>query len=352
VSVRELDPADDPRWERFVAARSDALVFHHPAWLRAVCRAQGYESLVLAHHDLDGRLDGVLPLAFKRGWVTGRRLVSLPHTPVAGPLAAADQVAADLSTAALQRARDRGARLELKTRARALDGACPDLQGVEWSTTFVLTLPGEAPEQLRFGNSRNHRRIRWAVGKAEREGVQVRDAESVADVQAWHALYLSTMRTHAIPPRSLRFFAALWDDLRPLGMLRLVLAEQGRRLLAGSVFLMLGSTVFYAYNGRRRDALALRPNDLIQWRAIHDAARAGFRRYDFGEVEDDQHGLAEFKAKWGAEPEPLYRYMHPPPGRATDRQALAHVHRWGERLWRRLPLAATARVGDLVYRRL
>lgn len=351
MSVTELGPADDRRWERFVASQPGALVYHHPGWLRAVCRAQGYEPLVLAHHDVRGVLDGVLPLAFKRGWATGRRLVSLPHTPVAGPLATGDESAADLAAAALERARDEAARLELKTSSPAVGGACQDLRPIAWSTTFVLVLPDD-PARVRFGNSRNHGRIRWAVGKAGREGVTVRNAESPADLRAWHALYLATMRTHAIPPRPLRFFAALWNELRPGGLLRLVLAEQRGRLLAGSIFLMLGSTVFYAYNGRRPDALGLRPNDLIQWHAIHDAARAGFRRYDFGEVESDQHGLADFKSKWGAEPEPLYRCLHPPPRSAADPRALMHARHWGERLWRHLPLAATARVGDLVYRRL
>jgi CelD/BcsL family acetyltransferase involved in cellulose biosynthesis len=351
VSVTELGPADDRLWERFVASQPDALVYHHPAWLRAVCRAQGYEPLVLAHHDAAGRLDGVLPLAFKRGWATGRRLVSLPHTPVAGPLAMGDEAAADLAAAALERARDEAARLELKTRLPAVGGACPQLRAIAWSTTFVLMLPDD-PAQVRFGSTRNHGRIRWAVGRAVREGVTVRSAESPEDVRAWHALYMATMRAHAIPPRPLRFFAALWDELRPIGLLQLVLAEQRGRLLAGSMFLMLGSTVFYAYNGRRAEALGARPNDLIQWHAIHDAARAGFRRYDFGEVENDQHGLAEFKAKWGAKPEPLYRCLQPPVRRAADARALMHARRWGERLWRHLPLAATARVGDLVYRRL
>jgi CelD/BcsL family acetyltransferase involved in cellulose biosynthesis len=351
VSVTELGPADDQRWERFLTRRPDALVFHHPAWLRALCRAQGYEPLVLAHADAAGGLDGLLPLAGKRGWATGRQLISLPHTPVAGPLAVEDETAADLAAAALERARHAGARLELKTRARALDGTRADLRGRPWSTTFVLTLPDD-PEQVRFGTSRNHGRIRWAVRRAGREGVTVREAESPADLRAWYALYLATMRTHAVPPRPLRFFTALWEELRARGLLRLLLAEQGTRLLAGSMFLMLGSTVFYAYNGRRGDALGLRPNDLIQWHAIHDAVRAGCRRYDFGEVEDDQAGLAGFKSKWGAEPEQLYRYLHPPPGKVSDPRALGLAWRWGERVWRHVPLAATARIGDLVYRRL
>jgi len=351
VSVVELTSSDAPRWEAFVAARAEALIYHHPAWLDAVVAAHGYQALVLGHEDQSGLLDGVLPLLRKRGLLTGRRLVSLPHTPVAGPLVARPDVAARLAAAALERARASGARLEIKTGAQGLVGGGSSLSATPWSTTYVLALP-EDPAAVRFGNSRNHGRIKWAVGKSHKEGVALREAGSEADVRAWHALYLETMRQHAIPPRPLAFFAVLWDRLAGPGMLRLLLAERDGVLLAGSIFLMYGSTVFYAFNGRRADALHLRPNDLIQWKAIHDAARAGFRRYDFGEVEDDQHGLAEFKAKWGAVAEPLCRLVDPPLDAAGHHGALERLRHVGRRAWRRLPLPATARVGDLVYRHL
>lgn len=111
--------------------------------------------------------------------------------------------------------------------------------------------------------------------------------------------------------------------------------------------------MFYAFNGRRPEALGLRPNDLIQWHAIHDAAKAGYRRYDFGEVEDDQRGLAEFKGKWGAAPEQLFLHLDPPTTDSANQQrTLQGVRRWGESAWRRVPLGVTAYVGDVLYRRL
>src|SRR5439155_16223323 len=123
-------------------------------------------------------------------------------------------------------------------------------------------------------------------------------------------------REKAVPPRSYRFFKTMWDVLRPQAMLRLLLAEQQGRLLAGSIFLWYGSTVCYAFTGRSSSDLWLRPNDAIQWTALHDACNEGFTRYDFGEVNEDDSGLADFKRKWGAEPTPLYRYYFPAPSRA------------------------------------
>src|SRR5438093_7833843 len=120
------------------------------------------------------------------------------------------------------------------------------------------------------------------------------------------------MRDIAVPPRPYQFFEVVWKRLQARGFLRLLLARQsaaGRsRLLAGSLFLMFGQTVFYAFTGWRREDMSLRPNDAIQWQAIRDACFQGFRYYDFGEVTKNNQGLAQFKSSWGGEPHWLYRY--------------------------------------------
>jgi lipid II:glycine glycyltransferase (peptidoglycan interpeptide bridge formation enzyme) len=137
--------------------------------------------------------------------------------------------------------------------------------------------------------------------------------------------------------------------------MQLLLAEQhegGRtRLLAGSVFLRFGHTVFYAFNGRRRESLSLRPNDAILWQAIHDACRDGVRHFDFGEADERNPGLAAFKSKWGTEMRWLYHYYFPAPqdlqtGFATSDSFL---YKLASAAWGRLPLRATALLGDRIY---
>ena len=350
-----IDPNVDPRWAAFVAAHPDGLVYHHPAWLQVLERAYGYRPIGLACETEDGQLRGILPLFRTRGVLTGPRLSSLPHTPVAGPLGLDDQATADLLRAAVERAQAApGTQLQLKSLSAQIEPPMDGLVGLPWRATYVLELP-ERVTELRFGNSRNHSRIKWAVNKAAREGVRVRLAETEADLKAWYQLHLDTVRRHAIPPAAYSFFKACWELLRPRGLMRLLLAEQEAagwpRMLAGSIFLMFGQTAFYAFNGRRREALALRPNDLIQWHAIHHACQSGFRRYDFGEVTEDNQGLAEFKSKWASEPRPLYRYYYPAP-REVETGALrsgSRARQLASAAWRRLPLKATALLGDWLY---
>jgi CelD/BcsL family acetyltransferase involved in cellulose biosynthesis len=117
--------------------------------------------------------------------------------------------------------------------------------------------------------------------------------------------------------------------------------------------MLQGGTVYYAFNGVRRDALDRRPNDLIQWQALHDASAEGFRRYDFGEVAEPAGGLADFKRKWGTDEVRLQRYYHPAPpepGESRSRSgATFPLRHAAQRTWQRLPLRATL-VGSQVYR--
>jgi hypothetical protein len=284
--------------------------------------------------------------------------VSLPHTPVAGPLADDGAATAALMRAAMELVRERpGTRLQLKTSLPIPREAIEAGLSIPWEESYVLALPRD-PEMLRFGNSRNHGRIKWAINKAEKLNVKIRLADNESDLQAWYKLYLETMRWHAVPPRSYRFFATAWEILRPKRLLALLLAEQNEAgkttLLAGSIFLMFGRTVFYAFNGRRREDLSLRPNDLIQWRAIHDACHDGYEQYDFGEVADANRGLAEFKTKWGAAPRRYHRFYYPGQNRVATRMLKedSFVHRTGRNIWRQLPLGITERCGNWIYSHL
>jgi len=244
--------------------------------------------------------------------------------------------------------------LQLKVAKPIEDGLLDGLVCIAWRMTYVLELPAR-PEMIRFGNSRNHTRIKQRVSKAVKLGVMVRHAETKKDLKAWYNLYLETMRWHAVPPRPYRLFRGFWDNLRPHKM-RLLLAQQGpkkdAKFLAGSIFLMHGKTVFYAFNGRRRDELSLQPNYAILWQAIVDACREGYRNFDLGEVTEENAGLAEFKGKWAGKPKWLNRYYYPAPREAVSRKTESNglISPFVEAVWRRLPLTATALLGNCVYR--
>jgi Acetyltransferase (GNAT) domain len=350
MRIIQMSP-DDPRWTEFVCSRAEAFIYHHPLWTRVIEGAYGHRNAALAVETPDGKITGVLPIMRTWGISTGVRFASLPHTPVAGTLAADPEIASQLVSAAVQLVgSSRRSALQLKT-FFALSSSSIPLKAVGWESTFRLQIP-RLGKEIRFGDSRNHQRLKWAVRRGERLGCQVTEAQTVVELGQWYRLYLHTMQPKVVPPRPLRFFMAAWDLLRPAGLMRLLLVrDRNRTIIAGALLFAFGETVFYAFNGRLKSYLSLRPNDLLQWRAIHDAQAAGYRFYDFGEVDADDQGLADFKRKWGAQPHQLWRHYYPAQREAETNLLLRNdtIQRLVSATWRRLPVRATGVLGGWIY---
>ena len=358
--VIDIDPVGDPRWVNLVMNHPDGQVYHHPAWLEAIHREYGRDLIGLACEDETGRLMGVLPLLPTRGLPFGvggeiarRRLSSLPRTPTAGPLAIDQEACVALVRAAIDRARaEPGVLLQLKVATPPPDSIAELVACHAGRESYALDLDHADNPPRTDGRSR--RRNAWAVNKARRSGVVVRQAETEAQLRSWYRLYLGTMRGLAVPARSYRFFQAVWQLLRPAGLMRLLIAEQrsktGSKPIAGSIFLTFGSTVSYAFTGWDRASHSLRANDLIHAEMIEAARREGYRLYDFGEVADGQQSLAAFKGKWGAQPRQLYHCVYPPqPHDTASGLASGRFAGLAAAIWRRVPLGVTARLGDIGY---
>ena len=384
--VAQVDFRHDSRWLEFISSHPDALIYHHPGWLAALEAEYGQRCVSLACEDANGRFRAVLPLFYTKGlpfslggMATGRRVSSLPRTPIAGPLAATDEAAIAIVEHATKMAGCRpGVELEIKTHVPNLEKSVPSLSCITWRPTYLEELPPltegaqweafcenlrlpractscEGCRRLRFGNAKRQHRVNWAVNKALKLGLRVREAETEEELRRWYPLYLLTMRHNAVPPRSYRFFRALWSSLRPIGAMKLLIAEREEdeqvRAIAGSVLLQFGRTVFYAFTGCAPEDFRLHPHDILQIEAIRGACRSGFRWYDFGEVTEDHEALAQFKTKWGGDPIPLFRYYYPVPKTEVSGRE-SKVGASLRRIWRELPPKATAVLGDIIYSRM
>src|SRR5271167_947932 len=252
----EINFQEDPRWEEFVSLHPEALIYHHPSWLAALEREYRQRCRSLACEDSSGRLRAILPLFYTKGlpFKVGRsassfRLSSLPRTPLAGPVALDDEAMTSILRQAVELVRaEPGLQLEIKTREDNLSNLVPELSCVPWRITYVQELPPQSDgsqweefcenlrlprecgpckecRRLRFGNAKRQHRVNWAVSKAVKLGLQVREAETEAELAEWYRLYLDAMRHHAFPPRPYRFFADVWSTLRPRAQMKLLLAE-------------------------------------------------------------------------------------------------------------------------------
>jgi hypothetical protein len=358
VSVVEIDPLTDPRWDEFVSGHDSASIYHLGMWGRILRSTYGFRPLYLAL-EADGRLEGALPLMSTRGLVTGKRLRSLPVVGSVDPLANSREGKAALLAAACGRTLERGARSwTLRAREPGYDELEPRLRLSRRFTTFIAPLPDD-PEALRASWKKSSNNLWRSLRKTDEAGVRVREGTSERDLKRFYAMYAQTMRRHRSLPRSYRMLALAQRSLSPLGVHRLLLAEHEGKVVGGGVFHAWRDTLDLVFNASSERHLELRPNHAVYWSAMRWAIENGYRHYNMGDAPADG-SLGRFKAQWGGEPVDRFRYDfnvgEHGDAAAALRRASAGLDSDEKRqsvvsgIWGHTPLVATRIAGQLVYR--
>ena len=359
--VIQIDPVADPRWDRFVSGHPLAGAYHLGAWAEVLATAYRFKPAYLALEGADRELRGALPLMHTRGVVTGSRMRSLPVVPPAGPLANAQEDVAALLRAGCRVTDERGSIWTLHAREGGHERLCRELRPVPKHPTWVLELPADIDE-MRRGWKKTSNNLFRSLAKSDRAGVSVREGTAEADLRAFYRLYLQTMRRRTTLPRLYRQLAKDRELLGPSGAFKLFVAEHDGDVVAGGIYHSFRGTLDLLYNGSDDSRLDVRPNHALYWYAIEWAAENGHGELDLGHGRIDS-SLARFKAQWGAAEVPEYRYDYVPGAdadggddgeRGSRPRVLEGRGRRGpvERVWPRLPLAATRAAATIAYRYL
>ena len=340
--VRTAEPPPD--WEAF--AREHGTFYHLPRWLE--CLRDIYRLRVECYSAREnGRLEGLLPIAEVPALLGPRRLVSLPFSYAAGPLALNTATADALATAVREVAENRGIRrVELKSR-----GGFPPAPGFHrtshYSTYEISIEGGEAGVWSRLHPGSTQRSIR----KGQKAGLDIRRGDTVADWLIMAQLEERTAHSHGLPAPPRRFFTKGARRLQEAGLAAVYLALTGKGDPAAGITVWKGPRSWiYGFGASDPEYLEHRPNHVLIWSAIQDAIAAGCA-FDLGRVAPEQEGLLEFKRRWGGQALPLAYDYWPEPGglnvAARDRGSMATA----ASVWSRLP-ASVARLGAGLYRYL
>jgi len=334
---------DDRRWLEFAGSHREATVFHHPAWSQVLVAAYGYRPSVLLQDDTNGAVAAGIPTLEVQRLSPRRRFTALPFTDYCPPLATSEDSLAALTTALLRWQRS-GHIHQL-----VVHGDMSSIAGihvVSRAVRHLLPLDCTREEYLRRikGNQ-----VDRAIKKAQREGVTARISRTEADTDTFYQLHVETRRRQGVPVQPKRFFRLLWRLVIDRGLGFVVLAQKDGQPIAGAVYLAWNDHVIYKYGASDARFWDLRPNNLVMWTAIEWACVHGYRDLDFGRSDIDNHGLREFKRRWGAVEIPLnYSYVttaRPAPWPGLSRQIMA-------RIIQSSPSVVCRLTGELLYGRL
>jgi hypothetical protein len=339
---RTTEPPED--WRGFAAAHGT--FYHRPEWAECLAniyrfRLEYYSALVA------GELRGILAVAEIPPLLGPRRLVSLPFSYAAGPLAldadTADALSAEVRERALVR---RLRRVELKSRGEY--PPAPGFQRVARYATYEIdTAQGVSAVWQQLHPSSTQRSIK----KGQKGGVVVRRGESAADWLIMAELEERTSHQHGLPAPPRRFFTEGCRRLQGAGLADVYLAFTSAGARAAAITIWKGPRSWiYAFGASDPAHLEHRPNHVLLWAAIQDAVAAGCR-FDMGRAAPEQKGLVEFKRRWGGQALPLaYDYWPAPAGLNVGRRDRGSMAAMAA-VWSHLP-ARIARLGAGLYRYL
>ena len=176
-----------------------------------------------------------------------------------------------------------------------------------------VTLPAGADFEAYLGtlDKKERHEIRRKIRRAEAAGeVRLeRSADPLGDLDAFVELHQKRWGAEGLfPPTeggaaSRRFFAGLFEDCAPSGLVDLSFLTVGGRRIAAGVTFDDGEAVYYYNAGVDPDARELSPGVVMVARYIQRAIELGRTRIDF------MRGNEPYKYEWGAVDEPIERLL-------------------------------------------
>lgn len=310
MTLRLLTEKDDQALDELAHQHWGGLIYHCSTWKSMHELAFGMRPYYIGQFR-DGVLCGVLPL-FRTGLLGGNRLVGIPLGHLCGPLFESEADVASLMGKAQEVASQTRAKgIKLKAGVEMPLGG-----GFERLYRYSMAIAELAgPDD--FWKAIKNKPTGRGVKKARKMGVEIVKAHSEEHWTAFYQLYVETRRSQGSPPYPYALFDTMRRLLEPAGHIELSLAVRSGEYLAGMIVLKHKDRRFYSFGASSKapEALAARPNNLLFWTAMSEAADEGMTYFHFGPTPLDNPGLQRFKESWGGVTAPHYEYVSPPGGR-------------------------------------
>lgn len=298
--------------------------------------------------DSTGVLRAALPGAIVRSVTGSKRFVSYPFSDTCGPVAdsmddlnrIASSVASDLS-----RKSGNLSQTELRSERTFEPESFSIYSGY---TGHVLKLDRHIDDIFgSFHKDCVQRRIK----KAFRAGLEVHEAASISDIRDFYGLHLMTRKKLGSPVQPFSFFRNLWNTLGAEGLLSVLLVKKDNQPIAGVVLLKYKKRATYKFGASDERSLNLGGNQLAIWTAIRKASDEGFLEFDFGRSFAGNHGLNDYKSRWGAE-EVQLNYLYSPSRNPGIKDEGGRCAALASTVFKSLPPLSNRLLGRLFYKYL
>lgn len=338
IAVKQLTHEID-NWNRYVEESELTTVYHLAAWKRVIEETFGHPTYYL-YALQDGRIVGLLPLAFLKSRLFGKFLVSLPFFNYAGVVAEHAAVRKALIGEAIRIAQQCGAEhLEL----RHLEQYDVGLATKTSKVLMVLDLPATSEELWNSFKSK----LRSQIRRPEKEGLRAKVGQ-LDEVNSFYDVFAQNMRDLGTPVYTKRLFENILREFPDSA--RICTVYQGNTPVASGFIMGFKDLLQIPWASSLKAYNRLSPNMLLYSEILKFACDQGYARFDFGRSTPDE-GTYKFKQQWGAVPRPCYWQYWLASG-DTLPEINPHNPKYALmiQVWQRLPLPLTKWLGPHIVK--
>jgi CelD/BcsL family acetyltransferase involved in cellulose biosynthesis len=197
--------------------------------------------------------------------------------------------------------------------------------------------------------------VRRNIRKAIKDGVSIAVTSDKEALEKFFHMHVRVRKyKYKLLAQPYTFFENIWNCFLEEGKFYLLVALYKKEIVASTLFLGWGNTLYYKFNASEPNYLNHRPNDLIVWEAIKLALSNGYQNLDFGLSDLDQDGLIRFKRQFGAEEKEIVHLTYPQgpingdPSVTEKKKLLGNLTRLLTE--KSVPDDITAQGGELLYK--
>lgn len=328
--------------QRVVEKMNESKLAHAPEWFTAIRSAYAHEPLYLSAEDDNGRC-GVLPAFIVRTPFGGTVISSMPFLDTGGPCSSSEWLDNVLVQRLLRDARRVGAHVVDLRCTRPLN---LEIKPLEHKVNMTLSLHSDTDRLWR----RLDGSVRNQIRKAERSGLSV-EFGGAEKLEAFYDVFAVRMRDLGSPVHARGFFRAILDAFGSRA--RIVLVRKRDAVVGGLLAVAFRDRLAVPWAACLKEHFSSCPNMLLYWETLRAACAEGFHSFDFGRSTRGS-GTYRFKLQWGARDEPLFWYTIPiaPRSRSERRSSAGRGADLAVKVWQRLPLLVTKRVGPRIRKYL
>jgi hypothetical protein len=345
VTVYEIDPTCDKRWDEFLETHSQASIFHTRGWLEALRRTYRYVPIAFTTSPPGGPLTNGLPFCRISSWLSGRRLVSLPFSDHCSPLIESpEQLTCLLTYLRNKLAREKWNYIEVRP-TPAVVTARGTFEKSKFFCSHNLDL---RPRLDKIWQDFHRDCVQRKIQRAAREGLLCEQGRSDFLLDKFYHLLLMTRRRHGLPAQPLNWFRNVVDCLGE--KVKIWVASKDGQPVASIFTLRYKQVLVYKYGCSDHSFSNLGGTQLLFWNAIEEAKKNQLSEFDMGRSDCDNSGLIAFKERWGATRTELTYLRYPMTNsHSTAEAGQAFLSKY---LWSHAPNALLAVGGRALYRHM